>query len=256
MIPLPPGLLTRPIAHRGYHDRTAGVIENSRAALRAALAAGYGAEIDVQLSADGQAMVFHDYDLKRLTGQPGAVRQRSAADLGAMPLTDGGETIPTLDEVLTLVAGRLPLLIEVKDQDGALGPDVGPLEQAVARALEGYGGDVALMSFNPHSVAALARLAPLRPRGLVTCDFAAEDWQLVPEARRAELRDIPDFDATGASFISHDADDLDAAPVARLKSHGVPILCWTIRSAGDEARARRVADNVTFEGYAAELPGA
>lgn len=256
MTPLPPALLARPIAHRGYHDRGAGVIENSRAAIRAAMDMGYGAEIDVQLSADGRAMVFHDYDLTRLTGRPGAVRQHGADALGKMPLTDGDETIPTLAEILALVDGRIPLLVEIKDQDGALGPDIGPLEQAVAQDLRGYDGDVALMSFNPHALSALAQFAPARARGLVTCDFAAEDWQLVPDARRAKLRDIPDFDATGASFISHDATDLGSARVAELKSRGFPVLCWTIRSAGDEARARRVADNVTFEGYAAEIPGA
>lgn len=256
MIPLPSALLTRPITHRGYHDCAAGRVENSRAAIRAAIDAGYGAEIDVQLSADGQAMVFHDYDLGRLTERTGPVRQHTAAALSHIALTDGGETIPTLAEILRLVAGRIPLLIEIKDQDGALGPGVGPLEQAVARDLKGYDGDVALMSFNPHAVAALAEMAPAIPRGLVTCAFTAEDWPLVPEARRDHLRGIPDFAATGASFISHDARDLGAAPVATLKSAGVPVLCWTIRTKEEEALARRVANNVTFEGYAAELADA
>ena len=123
---------------------------------RAAIAAGYGIELDVQRSADGEAMVFHDDAMPRLTGEPGLVRDYTAAALGRIALRDGGETVPTLAEFLALVAGRAPLLIEIKDQDGALGPDVGPLEARVAALLAGYAGPAALMSFNPHSVAALA----------------------------------------------------------------------------------------------------
>lgn len=256
MIPLPPAFLGAPIAHRAYHDRAAGRPENSRAAIRAAIAAGYGIEIDIQPSADSRAMVFHDYDLARLTGTAGPVRQRSAEDLARLTLLGGDEGIPTLAEILALVAGRVPLLIEVKDQDGAMGPAVGPLEEAVARDLHGYCGDVALMSFNPHTVAALAEAAPDRPRGLTTCDYNARDWQLLPEATRAHLRAIPDYDRTGASFISHQAADLARPRVAELKARGAAVLCWTIRSPEAEAEARRTAQNVTFEGYAAERPGA
>ena len=171
-VPLPESFLKAPLAHRAYHDRSARRPENSRAAVRAAVAAGYGIEIDLQLSSDGQAMVFHDYDLKRLTGHGGRVRARTAAELGAIRLLDAEDGIPTLAEVLAIVGGRVPLLIEIKDQDGAMGPGVGPLEKATARALQDYRGDIALMSFNPHSVAALAECAAIaRPseRLLVAC---------------------------------------------------------------------------------------
>jgi len=252
-VALPESFLKAPLAHRAYHDRAAGRPENSRAAVRAAMAAGYGIEIDVQLSADGQAMVFHDYDLKRLTGHGGRVRARTAAELSAIRLLDADDGIPTLAEVLTIVGGRVPLLIEIKDQDGAMGPGVGPLEEAVARALDGYGGDAAVMSFNPHSVGALADYAPDRPRGITTAAYD-DDWPLLPSDVRAHLRAIPDYDRVGASFISHQARDLDRDRVADLKSKGARILCWTIRSPEAEAEARRIADNVTFEGYAAAIP--
>jgi glycerophosphoryl diester phosphodiesterase len=248
--------LTRPIAHRAFHDLAAGRPENSRAAIAAAIAAGYAIEIDIQPSADGRAMVFHDYELARLTPETGAVCQRNAAELSAIPLRGGDEGIPSLREVLDLVAGRVPLLIEIKDQDGALGTRVGPLEQAVAGDLAGYPGAVALMSFNPHSVAALAGAAPDRPRGITTCGYAAAHFPLLPEATRAHLRGIPDFDRVGASFISHAAADLDHPRVAELKARGVPVLCWTIRSAEAEAQARRLADNITFEAYEAAHPPA
>lgn len=247
--PLPEAFLTRPIAHRARHDISAGRPENSRAATRAAIDAGYGIEIDVQASSDGKAMVFHDYDLARLTPETGAIQTRSAAELTAIPLKHGDETIPTLTDILELVKGRVPLLIEIKDQDGVMGPKTGPLSAAVAKALAGYGGPVALMSFNPHAVMDMARLAPHIPRGLTTSAYRAEDWLLLPEVTRARLRAIPDYEATGASFISHEAADLTAPRVAELKSAGAAILCWTIRSAEAEAKARRVAQNITFEGY-------
>jgi glycerophosphoryl diester phosphodiesterase len=246
---LPPAFLLRPLAHRALHDRARGRPENGRAAIEH----GYGIECDLQLSADGVPMVFHDDHLMRLTGQDGAVRERTAAELGRLPLKGGDEGIPTLAEVLSLVAGRVPLLIEVKDQSHALGPIDGVLEEAIAAALQGYDGPVALMSFNPHSVMALRDAAPDVPRGLTTCDFdpADPEWAPAGEARLSHLREIADFDAAGACFVSHDRTDLHRPRLAELKAMGVPVLCWTIRSAEQEAEARRVADNITFEGYLA-----
>ncbi|MBQ1204095.1 MAG: phosphodiesterase [Loktanella sp.] len=248
---LPAAFLDRPIAHRALHDRKAGRVENSVAAINAAIDAGYGIEIDVQLSSDGHAMVFHDYMLDRLTAQTGPVRARSRAELAEIGLKDDTGTIPALDDILALVAGQVPLLIEIKDQDGNMGPAVGALEQATCLALADYRGDVALMSFNPHSMAACQKLAPHIPRGLVTSAYATMFWpELTPEICD-RLRDIPDFDRTGASFISHEAFDLERPRVAEIKAQGAPILCWTIRSAAEEAKARLIADNVTFEGYLA-----
>lgn len=248
---LPAAFLDAPLAHRALHDLSDTRPENSRAAVRAAIDRGYGVEIDVQLSADGEAMVFHDYDLKRLTGEAGPIRQRATEDLLQIPLLGGDEGIPTLPEILALVAGRVPVLIEMKDQDGAMGPDIGPLGPAVAAALAGYGGPVAVMSFNPHAVAEMARLAPDVPRGLTTCDWPAGDWPMIPAATRDRLRGIPDYDAVGATFISHDRRDLSAPRVAQLKAAGASILCWTVRSPAEEAEARKIADNITFEGYPA-----
>jgi glycerophosphoryl diester phosphodiesterase len=252
---LPPAFLAAPLAHRGLHDRGAGVIENSRAAVRAAVAAGYGIEIDIQRAGCGEAMVFHDATLKRLTGRRGLVAGHSAAELGGIELAGGGgETIPTLAEILALVDGRVALLIELKDSDAMLGPTSGVLETRAAELLAGYAGPVALMSFNPHSVAALARRAPDRPRGLTTCNFDGPDWPL-PETRRGELAGISAFDDTGSAFVSHNHRELDSPAVASLKARGVPVLCWTVRRPAEEVAARRVADNITFEGYKPVHPG-
>ncbi len=251
MIHLPASFLDRPIAHRALHDVTDGRPENSRAAVRAAIERGYGIEIDVQLSANRDAMVFHDYDLARLANAKGPIQQVKTVELSQTTLRHGDEGIPTLPEILDIVAGQVPLLIEIKDQDGVMGPNVGPLETATATALNGYKGDVAVMSFNPHSVAAFSKLVDGIPIGLTTCDYAAEHWPTLPKTRGDNLRDIPDFEPLGCSFISHDHRDLNNPAVARIKDAGFPVCCWTIRSPEEEANARRIADNVTFEQYLA-----
>jgi glycerophosphoryl diester phosphodiesterase len=246
---LPPEFLGAPIAHRGLHDRARGVIENSAGAVRDAVAAGYGIEIDVQLASDNAAMVFHDDTLDRLTAQSGPIRGWASRDLAKLRLTGSEEGVPTLPEVLTIVGGRVPLLIELKDQSGGTGSAPDDLEKAVARALDGYSGPVAVMSFNPHMVANLKKRAPLVPRGITTDGYSEKEWPDLSADTLRALREISAFDEVGASFISHDWHDLGAPRVTELKARGVPILCWTVRSAADEAIARRVADNITFEGY-------
>ena len=251
---LPQVFLDMPLAHRALHDVADGRPENSRAAIRAAIEHGYGIEIDLQLSADGRAMVFHDYALDQLAEGSGPMRLCSAATLGRTVLRGSDEGIPDLAEVLELVAGRVPLLVEIKDQDGAMGPDVGPLEDAAAELLRAYRGPVAVMSFNPHSVARMAEVLPDVPRGLVTSAYTPEDWPL-SEAVCARLREIPDYARVGACFISHEAEDLDRPRVAELKAAGADVLCWTIRSPEAETAARRIAQNVTFEQYLPPLKG-
>jgi glycerophosphoryl diester phosphodiesterase len=232
-------LLAVPIAHRGLWGR--GRPENSLAAAHAAVRAGYAVEADLQLSADGRAMVFHDERLGRLTPERGKLRKRSAAELGRIPLKGGSEPIPTLEALLEAVAGRVPLLLEVKDQDGAMGPSVGALEAATAEAVARYEGPVAWMSFNPYSV---AELPESRPRGLVACSYARVEWPHLPQERRRWLRALGGVGP--ADFVSHDRRDLDrAAPLVGAR----PLLAWTVRSPKDEAKARRHARQITFEGF-------
>lgn len=246
---LPNVFLERPIAHRAFHDKAAGRPENSREAVEAAIEAGYGIEVDVQPSKDGHAMVFHDYKLKRLTDEDGVIGTRTAAELAEITLVGGTTGIPTLKEILEIVDGAVPLLIEIKDQDGIMGPNIGALEVAVAHVLKDYDGDAALMSFNPHTVAKMAELAPDRPRGITTSAYTAESWPTLPESVRSTLREISDYQRTGSCFISHEAADLASPHVAQIAAKGGTILCWTVRSAQDEARARQYAANITFEGY-------
>lgn len=246
-IPLPASFLTAPLAHRGYHDAAHRRPENSLSAFRAAIEAGYGIELDVQLTSDGQAMVFHDEKLDRMTGRIGLVVDRTAADLARIPLNDSDDLISTLPDVLALVSGRVPLLIEIKDMFDTQGK----LEAATAAALADYHGPVAVMSFNPQCIAEMARLSPETPRGLTTDPFDPDDWAPLPASICDRLRTIPDYDPTLSSFISHKATDLHSLRVAELKAKGAIILCWTIRAPEAEATARKIAQNITFEGYPA-----
>ncbi|MGI9393351.1 MAG: glycerophosphodiester phosphodiesterase family protein [Boseongicola sp.] len=247
---LPANFLARPFAHRGLHDAADRRPENSLAAASAAIENNYGIELDVQMTADEEAVVFHDYELDRLTGAVGAVQKKTVSELARVQLTGGDEGIPSLGEFLRHVSGRVPLLLEIKDQDGALGKDVGPLERAVAKAIANYQGDIAVMSFNPHSVAAMKDLAPLCQRGLVTESFPRANWP-APETTLARLREIPDYFGTGSVFISHQVSDLNRSRVAELRQDGATVICWTVRSPEEERAARMMADNVTFEGYLA-----
>lgn len=248
---LHPDFLRLPLAHRGLHDAQADRPENSPAAFAAAIRQGYGIELDLQVSVDGQAIVFHDPELDRLTDETGLVRGRTAAALQKIGLKNGPDTIPTLAEILSLVNGQVPLLIEMKDQDGRLGRNIGKLPGDVARLLRSYDGPVAVMSYNPYAVAAVAQTLPDLPVGLVTGSFSDPGWDDLPSERRENLINISGLQGFGGCFISHNENDLNSPHLARIKAQGLPVLCWTIRTPEQEVEARKIADNITFEGYLA-----
>ena len=248
MNPLQP-FIDGPITHRTLHDVNAGRPENSYEGLDAAIKHGLAVEIDLQLSSDGIPMVFHDYELDRLTAENGLVSDHNALELQKIQLTGGTQTIPRFDEFLAHTAGRIPVLVELKDQDGALGPALSQLESAACEIMRAYDGPIAVMSFNPHMIARCAMLAPDVPRGIVTDPYMATDWPNVTDDRRNELAQIPHYDLINASFISHNRADLSAPRVAELKSQGATIFCWTVRTAAQEASARKIVDSITFEGY-------
>ncbi len=249
MSTLPAAFLRAPLAHRALHDSSDGRPENSRAAVKAAIDAGYGIEIDVQCAKDGEAMVFHDYDLARLTPEKGVLAQRTAAELADIPLKHGHEGIPRLSEILELINGAVPVVVEIKDQSLRLCAGETRLEKRVAALCAGYTGPIAVMSFNPHAVAAFSQDAPEVPVGLVTEDFTAEEWPLVSASDRAQLSAIADYDRVGACFVSHSVHQLDHPRLQDLRAQGANILCWTVRSAAQETQARQTVDNITFESY-------
>ena len=245
----PPAWLTaRPIAHRGLHDRAGGVPENTVAAARAAIARGFAIECDVQLSADGEAMVFHDHALGRLTEAAQAVSALSAAELGRLAVAGSHERIPTLPAFLAEIAGRVPLVVEIKsrfDGDRALA-------DRVVAVVADYAGPLAVKSFDPGVVAHLRGRLPERvPPGIVaesTQDDPAYD-ALPPSERRA-LRELLHFAESRPDFLSWRVDDLPNAPthLARLLG-GLPVMAWTVRTDDQRARAAAHADQMVFEGF-------
>ena len=226
-------LIARPFAHRGLHGD--GRIENSRAAFAAAIAAGHGIELDVQASADGEAMVFHDAELARLADARGALAAWSAAELGRFRLNHSDETIPTLTEILALIGGRAPLLIEVKSP----GRSVAPLCRSVAAALGGYAGPVGVMSFNPEVGHWFARHAPERLRGLVVTE-QGKGLRGYAERPLALWR-------SHADFLAYDIRDLPSHFADAQRAKGMPVLTWTVRSLADRARAAEHATQIIYE---------
>jgi glycerophosphoryl diester phosphodiesterase len=227
-------LIALPFAHRGLHGP--GRIENSRAAFAAAVARGHGIELDVRMSRDGAAMVFHDEDLGRLTEATGRVRDRDAAALRQIRLRGSVETIPTLAEILELVAGRAALLIEVKTKRRGSAR----LCAAVRDALAGYQGAAAIMSFHPEVPRWFAAHEPERLRGLVVTEKG--DRRLARRIGRslAAWRARP-------HFLAYDIRDLPSPFAALARSRGRRILTWTCRSERDFAVAAAHADQIIYE---------
>jgi glycerophosphoryl diester phosphodiesterase len=221
----------RPFAHRGLHG--GAVVENSRAAFEAAIEGGWGIELDVQTSADGEAFVFHDYELDRLTEGTGPVVGRTSDQLRAIRLRGSGETIPSLAEVLDLIGGRCGLLIEVKSPRQRLAA----VCSAVERALEGYSGAAAIMSFNPSVGRWFALRAKERLRGLVVTESGKKGL-------RGRIERALAFRWSSAEFLAYDIRDLPSAFAAR---RGVPVFTWTVRTGEERDRAARHADQIIFE---------
>lgn len=228
-------------AHRGLHGGGAqgsGLVENSPAAFKAAIERGLGIECDVQRSGDGKAMVFHDWELDRLTGESGPVMYRTARQLGAVPLTGSADTIPTLRQLLDLVAGRVPLLIEVKLKRDHR---IAALCLAVRRVLEGYRGPHAVMSFDPRVGRWFARHSPQTVRGLVVTEEGARTFSGSLRRHLALWHARPDF-------LAYDVRDFPSKFAAAQRARGLPVTTWTVRSAESRAAAAEHADAPIAEG--------
>lgn len=223
-------------AHRGLHGN--GLVENSPGAFAAAIQSGFGIECDVQRSGDGHALVFHDWELDRLTGESGAVLDRTAAALTAIRLTGSADTIPSLRQVLDLVAGRVPLLIEVKSKREHR---IAGLCMTVRRALEGYRGKHAVMSFDPRVSRWFAERSPFTVRGLVVTEENARTLSGNLRRHLALWHARPDF-------LAYDVRDFPSKFATAQRARGLPVTTWTVRSAELAATAGVHADAPIAEG--------
>jgi len=237
-------LTARPIAHRGWHGP--GRPENSLAAARAAVEAGYAIECDVQRAADGEAVVFHDPTLERLTGALGGIGERSAAALADLRLMGTTERVPTLGELLAVIAGRVPLICEIKSGfDG----DVRLAERAAAIA-EDYVGPLAFKSFDPEIIAHLRACGCPRPLGIVAeADYEDPYFAAMTPAQKRDAAAFGHLARTRPDFLSWHVEDLPHATPALFRAlGGKPAMVWTVRRPEQWALARAFADQAVFEG--------
>ena len=243
----PDWLTARPLAHRGLHDRTSGIIENMPSAVRAAIEGNFGIEVDVQLTADGEAMVHHDGALGRLTEGSGALLDLTAAELRAVRFKDTPERMMSLGDLCALLAGRVPLVIELKSHfDGDR-----RLVTRTAEVLASYSGPAAAMSFDPDQVLGLRELMPMLPRGIVAeREYTEADWPEATAQQRRGMRHLRHALRTRPHFVAYWVDELPApAPWMARNIFGLPLLTWTVRTPEQRDRAARHADQMIFEGF-------
>jgi glycerophosphoryl diester phosphodiesterase len=248
-------LVSRPIAHRGLHDEKHGVVENSLAAARRAVASNYGVECDVQMSADGEVFVFHDFTLERLTDGLGKVADQTAARLAATGLRGGGETIPTLAALLDVMGTDHVLVIEIKS---AFTGDL-RLAERTARIVAGHPGRIVLKSFDPQVMAHLRcnrdRLGIAGvPLGMVAeAHYDDEEWNFLSAEEKSVLSHFLHWDATRPDFLSYSVNDFPhAVPHLLRRALNIPVMTWTVRTPAQLHTASLWADQIVFENW---LPG-
>jgi glycerophosphoryl diester phosphodiesterase len=239
-------LTARPIAHRGLHDTSSGVVENTGSAFSAAIAAGYGIETDLQISADSEAMVHHDDALGRLTEGGGLLEDMSAAQIKMVRFKTGTGRILTLAELCDLVSGRVPLLLELKSRFNA---DMRLAERAI-NVLASYRGPVALMSFDPALVEFLRYQGSSLLRGIVAeRHYSHPEWDLLSHSQKRNMSWLLHAPWSRPQFLAYSVKDLPAMPPLVARMMGLPLLTWTVRTADNRHVAARWADQIIFEGW-------
>ncbi|AWM87306.1 glycerophosphodiester phosphodiesterase family protein [Microvirga sp. 17 mud 1-3] len=245
----PSWLVAKPIAHRGLHNKAEGILENTISAAEAAIARGFPLELDVQLTADNEAIVFHDFELDRLTGQTGLVAERKLSELVGIDITGakGGDRIPSLKEFLAKVAGRTPLVVEIKSKfNGDM-----RLTKRTIEVLADYSGPFVVKSFDPDIVAYLRQHAPNITRGFIgELEYASKSDNFLSPEQKHRMANLLHFDETQPQFLSWRVKDLPCAStyLSRLLGH-IPVMTWTVRNPEDRARAEKHADQMVFEGF-------
>ena len=243
-------LFPRPIAHRGLHDKAAGIIENSASAFEAAIAGNFAIECDVQLTRDGIPVVFHDDSMERLIGLPGLIADASAAEITSTPLLGSatGDCPQPFTDFLAQVSGRTLLQIELKQQRDAAGTQA--LARTVAAALGSYHGPVTVESFDPNLLIAIREAGFAGPRGIITYGYDKPEWDSnLTEDQRYTLRHLLHWHETRFDFISCHNEALELPAIKFWRALGKPVTAWTIRSRVEAEAARPHIDQIVFEGF-------
>lgn len=231
----------RPIAHRGLHDGNKAVWENTLSAFEAAIAGGYAIECDLQYASDAEPVVFHDDDMERLCNVKGDVREKTSGELGLISIGGTKDKVPSLKALLKLVKGRVPLVLELKGREG----DDEGFASAVLETLEGYEGEVALMSFDVWLLEELKALESPYPVGLTAEGVKESEFEIHRKAM-----------AHGLDFISYNVMHLPNAFISEQKAGGVPVISWTVRTPELKAHSDAHVDQITFEGFTPEASAA
>ena len=243
----PDWLVRQPIAHRGLHDRAAGVVENSRTAAQAAMSRDLAIECDVQLTADAEAVVFHDFTLDRLTRESGPIADLRAERIESIALLGSADRIPTFTSFLATVDGRVPLLCEIKSRfDGDL-----RLADRVADLAAGYPGPLAIKSFDPQVIVHLRSRLWSGPLGIVAeASYDDPEWEELTPPLKRDLSQVLHFAETRPDFLSYRVGDLPhAIPYLCRTAIGLPVVAWTVRTPEQRQRAATWADQMVFEGF-------
>ncbi len=248
-------LISRPIAHRGFHKATEGRLENTPSAVAAAIERNFSIEVDVQELADGDALVFHDDTLERLTFETGSVIARTFDELKDVAMRGTSDKLWRLDDLLDLVDGRVGLCIEIKShfrRDSQRGFVV-----RLAERLSRYKGPVAVKSFDPDMLSILREVAPELPRGIVADNTRdMKEWGRASRIERFMLRHLLHAPRTRPHFVSYSIRHLPAiGPTILRRWFGCPLITWTVRTEEDRRRAAILADQMVFEGFDPDAPG-
>jgi len=238
-------LVAKPIAHRGLHAEAEGVVENCESAFEAAIEHGFAIECDIQLTKDGEAMVFHDDAVDRLLDGAGAVKDFTADQLMRMKFKLGRDRVQTLGDLLDQVDGSSTLIIEIK----SLWDNDFSLTDRALDLLSYYDGPFALMSFDPALIARVADKAPDVVRGITADRVVDPYYNPLPVSKRLAMRSFSHLPKTRPHFISFDFTELPFQPITEFRNAGHPIISWTIKNETQAAQARRYSDQITFEKF-------
>ena len=243
----PAWLIARPIAHRGLHDAATGIVENTPAAARAAMARGFAIECDVQLSRDGEAMVFHDFALDRLVQGQGDVANCDASALQALPFKAGTDRMATLGDYLAMIGGAVPLICEIKSRFDS---DMRLADRALA-VVAGQNHPVALKSFDPAVVAHLRVAGAKVPLGMVAeVHYCHPEWASLPGDLKRTMANFLHYAHTRPDFLSYHVNDLPGAvPYLCRTGLNLPVMAWTVRTPAQRQVAAEWADQMVFEGF-------
>ncbi len=242
-------LTARPIAHRGYHNKDAGILENTPSAVKAAIENNFAIEVDVQQTRDGQVLVFHDTHLERLTHGQGNVVDHDLANLRKLSMRGSSDPIWTLEDLLKLVDGKVPLIIEIKTLSLESGQD--DFIKTIAKILSDYKGPVAIKSFDPRMLRTMKQVAPQIPRGCISMTTLDEDMrQLLTQHEIEKISWMVHMAGTDPHFVSFYVKDLPADGPSFLREfYGLPIMTWTVKTKEDRLTAAKYADQIVFEGF-------